>query len=152
MENNFSSPEFRVNITPEDVQRMTDHTGTYYVHNKIEGFSNEIIALTVVHSTSRFGRQSTNFSHIPTGGRTAGTKFKYTTGAFSPFDYWYVEGHVDFGPGMATFRTKDNFYCSVAASDDGNIELILTSYSLDGSPYSLQVEFSDSSGCETMFV
>lgn len=136
-----------LDVTEDDMKKWTSHTGTYYVVNKIGGHSREIINLKVIHTASNVGEEVATFTNIPTGGRTSGTKFTYTTGPASPFDYWYVEGMASYGPGVGYFRSKKNFYCSVAAKDDGNVELIIHG---DGRASTLEVKFNKSSGCKTI--
>lgn len=127
---------------------VTARVGTYYVRNNLHY---PIPEVTVKHTTSAYGVESTDFRNIPVGGSTSGTSFKYQTGAGSSFDYWYVEGYSEYGPGITSFKTKDNFYCSVSSSDNGNVYLDINAAS-NGFPGNLSVSFSNSSGCTTGFV
>lgn len=145
-----SGESFQTKISADDVRKWDNKIGTYYVVNKVGGFSDRIIHIKVVHTTSNNGKETTEFNNIPSGGKTSGTKFKYTTGANSPFDYWYVEGSVSFGPGMASFKTKDNFYCSVAAKDNGDVNLIIHGDD-QGYPTKFEVAFNKSKECTTKF-
>lgn len=139
-----------INASEDDKRKWTEHTGTYYVVNKIT--SGPVIwELKVIHTTSNNGAEETKFYDIPSGGKTSGTKFKYTTGPTSPFDYWYMEGSHPYGPGASGFKTKNNFYCSVAAKDNGDV--ILTIHEdINAQASYLEVEFDKSSGCKTYFV
>jgi hypothetical protein len=65
--------------------------------------------------------------------------FTYETGPASPYDYWYVKFTTTSGQ---VWYCKDNFYCSVSPSDDGNVWL-----RIDGADQLLHVKFSSSSGC-----
>jgi hypothetical protein len=139
-----------ISATEEDKRKWTEHTGTYYVVNKLTSMVPEIWQLKVIHTTSNHGAEETVFYNIPADGKTSGTKFKYTTGPASPLDYWYMEGSHPFGPGASGFKTKTNFYCSVAAKDNGDV--ILTIHEdIDGQASYLEVEFNKSSGCKTYF-
>lgn len=64
----------------------------------------------------------------------------YETGVGSSFDYWYIQFETMDGK---KYDVKDNFYCSISASDNGNA--ILTIYPKD--KMSLYVSFSKSDGC-----
>mgnify|MGYP007066661823 CR=1 FL=1 len=145
-----SSENAITSVSEEDKRKWTEHTGTYYVVNKLTSMAPEISQLKVIHTTSNNGAEETMFYNIPAGGKTSGTKFKYTTGAASPLDYWYMEGTHPFGPGASGFKTKTYFYCSVAAKDNGDVTLTIYE-DIDGQASYLEVEFDKSSGCKTYF-
>lgn len=146
-----SSPETEIiSASEEDKRKWTEHTGTYYVVNMLTSLPADIWQLKVIHTTSNHGAEETMFYNIPAGGKTLGTKFKYTTGPASPLDYWYMEGSYPFGPGASRFKTKTNFYCSVAAKDNGDVILTINEDS-DGQASFLEVGFDKSSGCKTYF-
>lgn len=136
-----------VMITPLHLLQL--HTqAVFFVKNNL-GYS--ILNITVKHTTSAYGVESSYFENIPAGGVTSGTSFKYQTGAFSSFDYWFVDGVAAHGPGVAYFRTKDNFYCSLSSDDNGNAYLEIQG-DRDSYPSHLHVYFSNSSDCNTNFV
>lgn len=139
-----------ISASEEDKRKWTKHTGTYYVVNKLTSMAPEIWQLKVIHTTSNYGAEETVFHNIPAGGKTSGTKFTYTTGPASPLDYWYMEGSHPFGPGASRFKTKTNFYCSVAAEDNGDVTLTIHE-DIDGQASYLEVGFNKSSGCKTYF-
>ena len=86
------------------------------------------------------GRQEEQaFYSIPQGSTTPYMAFTYETGAFSPFDYWWVKFMT---VGGDSWQCKDNFYCSVSSSDNGKVDLTLNGDSTD-----MSVKFSSSSGC-----
>jgi len=67
-------------------------------------------------------------------------EFRYFTGSGSPYDYWYIEftNNKD-----EKFKIKDNFYCSVSSSDNGNVYLDLRPEKVK----ELHISFSQSSSC-----
>lgn len=136
-----------VRASDEDIRSWTHHKGEYSVKNNLEW---KILYLKVVHTTSYYGAQEHTFSDIGAGSWTESIQINYTTGTASPFDYWYVEGVAEFGPGIVNFRTKDNFYCSISASDSGKVDLHINS-DVDGFPGFLGVYFSNSSSCTAAF-
>lgn len=66
-------------------------------------------------------------------------QFTYETGAASPYDYWWIKFITN---STREFTIKNNFYCSVAKSDNGKVFL-----RIDGSDKKMYVNFSNSSGC-----
>lgn len=137
-------------VRASDQNRLTwsYHKGSYSVNNNL-GW--RILSLKVVHTTSYYGAQEHTFSDIDAGSWTESIPINYTTGIASPYDYWYVEGVAEFGPGIATFKSKNNFYCSISASDSGKVDLHIMP-DIDGFPGGLDVRFSNSSSCSTVFL
>ncbi len=82
--------------------------------------------------------QKTYYAIAPDS-RTEPMSFTYQTGAGSPFDYWWVIFVTIAGE---TWTCKDDFYCYVAAEDDGNVTL-----QLRGDKKDMYVTFSRSSSC-----
>ncbi|MBX9490171.1 hypothetical protein J8Z82_22350 [Yersinia enterocolitica] len=133
---------------PGPTPAVTMRGGQFIVRNKLPW---PILYIYVRHTTSAYGSKSIEFENIPPNGNSLATHINYQTGVGSSFDYWYVIGHSAFGAGMATFESKDNFYCSFSTSDNGTAYLDIIG-DREGGPYELAVNFSNSSGCTTSII
>lgn len=116
----------------------TDHSGSVYLQND---WGVDIARLTIRHRRSNDPdkQEEQSFYNVAAGAKVGPMAITYTTGAGSPFDYWWVKFATQNG---TTFDCKDNFYCSISSDDDGTVTL-----RLDGSNSDLYVNFSSSSGC-----
>lgn len=118
---------------------MADHTGHVKIENKW-GTSITSIFLRHRRGNDESKEESTTFINIPNKGVTENMDFTYTTGAASPFDYWWIK-FVTLSDD--TFTCKNNFYCSVDSDDNGYVTI-----KLNGDDEHMYVNFSDSSGCK----
>lgn len=117
----------------------TTHDGEAYVTNN---WGLTISELTLRHrrSNNPARQEQKTWTLLAPGDRTSDPlNFTYETGAFSPFDYWWVSFVTIAG---ATYTCKSSFYCSVAAEDTGIVQVALN---LDDQ--TMTIAFSDSSGC-----
>ncbi|MGE7416257.1 hypothetical protein [Methylobacterium tarhaniae] len=116
----------------------TDHSGIVYLQND---WGVDLAQLTIRHRRSNDPdkQEEQTFYNVVAGDSVGPMAITYTTGAGSPFDYWWVKFVTQNG---STFDCKDNFYCSISSDDDGRVML-----RLDGSDSELYVSFSSSSGC-----
>lgn len=117
----------------------SDHTGHVYIQND---WGEDFYSVTVRH---RRGNESSKQEEKTFYGLAAGKKagpldITYTTGAGSPFDYWWVKFITNIT--KKTYTIKDNFYCYISSSDNGTVNL-----RLDASTKKMYVTFSSSSGC-----
>lgn len=116
----------------------TDHQGNVYLQND---WGVDLSQLTIRHRRSNDPKlqEEQSYQLVAAGAKVGPMPITYTTGAGSPFDYWWVKFVTQNG---STFDCKDNFYCSISSDDDGNVTL-----RIDGSDTNMYVEFSSSSGC-----
>jgi hypothetical protein len=117
---------------------QSDHTGKVYLKND---WGADLSSLTVRHRRGNDPSMQEEFTfyNVLAGDSVGPMKITYTTGAGSPFDYWWVK----FVTVNATaFSCKNDFYCYISSSDDGTVNL-----RLDGADSDMYVTFSESSGC-----
>lgn len=116
----------------------TDHLGYVWFKND---WGSDLYSVTVRHRRSNDAskQEQITYDNVRSGETMGPLQITYTTGAGSPFDYWWIKFSVMNG---ATFSIKNNFYCYISSSDDGKVTL-----RLDGADKKLYVSFSDSSGC-----
>lgn len=121
----------------------TDHQGTVYLQND---WGVDLAQLTIRHRRSNDSNQQEEQSYygVQAGQNVGPMAITYTTGAASPFDYWWVKFETQNG---TTFDCKNDFYCSISSDDDGNVTL-----RLDGSDSEMYVQFNSSSGCSVGIV
>lgn len=117
----------------------TDHTGTVYFRND---WGEDLYSITIRHRRSNDPTKQEEKTFYGVGaGKTVGPlTITYTTGAGSPFDYWWVKFRTNVSKKYYTI--KDNFYCYISSSDDGKVNI-----RADSSTKKLYVDFSSSSGC-----
>ncbi|MCU6172415.1 hypothetical protein [Enterobacter bugandensis] len=66
----YSSPGAKIiSASEKDKRKWTEHTGTYYVVNKLTSMAPEIWQLKVIHTTSNHGAEETVFYNILAGGK-----------------------------------------------------------------------------------
>lgn len=118
----------------------TDHTGKVYFKND---WGEDLYSVTVRHRRSNDASKQEEKTFYGVGaGQTVGPlDITYTTGAGSPFDYWWIKFITNVT--KKTYSIKDNFYCYISSSDDGKVTL-----RADGSTKKLHVIFSSSDGCK----
>ncbi|CDL81269.1 hypothetical protein [Xenorhabdus szentirmaii] len=126
-------------VNDEVTEFITTHTGHVSFKN---GWGEDISSLTVRHRRSNDpGEEEIKAVYnIPSGKEIKVMDFTYETGAGSSFDYWWIKFITNSGK---EYQIKDNFYCSVSSSDDGNVKL-----RVDGADKKLYVTFSHSSSCQ----
>lgn len=117
---------------------QTDHSGSVTFEN---GWGVHLYSVTIRHrrGNSYDRQEEQTFMNVEPGEVVGPMAITYTTGAGSPFDYWWVKLQV---PNGSTYSCKDNFYCYISSSDDGKVKL-----RADGATQKLYVSFSNSSGC-----
>jgi hypothetical protein len=116
----------------------TTHHGNAHLTND---WGSDLASVTLRHRRSNDPekQEEQTWNNVAAGAVLSPLQFTYETGMASPFDYWWVKLVTT---GGHTYQCKDNFYCSVSSSDDGEVQL-----TLDGAPEELRVSFSESSGC-----
>ncbi|WP_250942875.1 hypothetical protein [Allorhizobium sonneratiae] len=122
----------------EDAITGTDHAGKVYLQND---WGAELYSATIRHRRSNDPnkQEEMTFNNVPAGAKVGPMPITYTTGAGSPFDYWWIKFVLSNG---TVYSCKGNFYCYISSSDDGNVLL-----RIDGSDKDMYVSFSSSSGC-----
>ena len=70
--------------------------------------------------------------------------FYYENGITAPFDYWWIKFKDIWGK---RHTVKDNFFCNITSSDDGN-----TTLTIDGDEKVLRVSSSKSSSDTTKII
>lgn len=120
----------------------------FYVNTQREGsvsitnnFNHHIYGLFLRHSRSNL-RNKTEAIYIsalkPNETIYNALSITYELGIASPFDYWFASINCN----NLVYGIKDNFYCYIDSSDDGEVAI-----TLDGSAKEMLVKFSSSSGC-----
>jgi hypothetical protein len=116
----------------------TDHVGHVYLQND---WGADLFSVTIRHRRGNDAdkQEQQSFNNVPAGAKVGPMEITYTTGAGSPFDYWWIKFQLSNG---ATYSCKSNFYCYISSSDDGVVLL-----RIDGADKDMYVSFSSSSGC-----
>lgn len=122
----------------EEGVSSTDHTGYVYLQND---WGVDLFSATIRHRRSNDPnkQEEMSFNNVTAGSKVGPMPITYTTGAGSPFDYWWIKFQLANG---ATYTCKNNFYCYISSSDDGTVLL-----RIDGADKNMYVSFSSSSGC-----
>jgi hypothetical protein len=106
---------------PKEVS-TTSHTREAYITNNW-GITLPEVTLRHRRSNDASKQEQTTWDLLVPGERVSSPlSFTYETGPFSPYDYWWIKFST---LGGDTYTCKDNFYCSVSASDDGKVEISL---------------------------
>lgn len=125
-------------IIPDKLE-STSNTGYAYIENS---WGLDIAFVTIRHRRSNDVTKEdiSYYQDLKNGSKTENPLvFTYETGAFSAFDYWWINFITVNGD---MYNCKDNFYCSVSSNDDGKVQI-----NLDGSKKEMTVSFSVSGGC-----
>lgn len=116
-------------------QRVSYNTGYFNIINMCDF---DLLDVTVRHTQKGVDNTSVNLPILEPINTAMNPKYiEYATGVGSGYDYWYVELTTSFGK----LATKDNFYCSIASSDNGYVTIIIYP------TMSVGVVFSSSSSC-----
>ncbi|NTF21133.1 hypothetical protein G6L37_22285 [Agrobacterium rubi] len=122
----------------EEGLQGTDHPGLVFLQND---WGSDLYSITIRHRRSNDPnlQEEQTFTNVAAGDQVGPMAITYTTGAGSPFDYWWIKFQL---PNGAVYSCKNNFYCYISSSDKPVVNL-----RIDGADQNLYVNFSDSSGC-----